>query len=290
MINAKQLGYRIRLEREKNHLTQEQLGAAINYTKQQISNWERGINMPSPDILLALSKQLNFNFLTELTLQGNDIMSDLPNLESYKNPKDLLMTVNELVDSIPLASSNDAPIRYMLSTTLWVAIGLEYHILTNSEYLEPEYCPWNHIADTLYSLAVDGYGIGDHPSQIVTSDEVDQWENDHPTLSENAIPARMKYKIERIIDFINADQINYLSSSECFGFDPTEHFESLEHKMADYGIFMGERLNMILPSKENDLFSSYKIALYRLAEIIDVKSFYRKNTKEWQPTYPIELS
>ena len=40
MINAKQLGYRIRLEREKNHLTQEQLGAAINYTKQQISNWE----------------------------------------------------------------------------------------------------------------------------------------------------------------------------------------------------------------------------------------------------------
>ena len=70
MINAKQLGYRIKLEREKKHLTQEQLGTAINYTKQQISNWERGISMPSADILQELSRLLNINLLAELAHQG----------------------------------------------------------------------------------------------------------------------------------------------------------------------------------------------------------------------------
>ena len=289
MINAKQLGYRIRCEREKNHLTQEQLGIAINYTKQQISNWERGISMPSADILVELSKHLNVNFLSELTHQGDNQMSDLPNLESYKNPHDLLMTVNGLVDCIPLSTSNDASIRYMLSTTLWVAIGLEYHILLKYEDLEPGYNAWNHIADTLYSLAVDNYGLGDYPTQIVTNEEIDQWEKDHLTPSDDIIPARMKYKVESIINFIYSDQMNLLVSSEYSGLDIKQRLERFEHKMADYGFFMAERLTSILPSKENDLFSSYQIALYRLAETIDVKSYYRPKMNEWDPVCPIEL-
>jgi len=54
----KQFGSRLREFREMRGLTQEELGRAVNTDWTQISRYERGINAPTADRLVALARVL----------------------------------------------------------------------------------------------------------------------------------------------------------------------------------------------------------------------------------------
>ena len=50
MLDVTIMGLRIRTGREKQGLTQEQLAERLHVTKQAVSNWERGKNIPEESI------------------------------------------------------------------------------------------------------------------------------------------------------------------------------------------------------------------------------------------------
>lgn len=59
----------IRLER---HLTQEQMAAMLNVTRQAVSNWENNKNLPDLELLVLMSKVFSLS-LDQLILGGTDM-------------------------------------------------------------------------------------------------------------------------------------------------------------------------------------------------------------------------
>ena len=46
----------IREIRKENHLTQEEMAARLHVTRQAISNWENGKNLPDIEMLMEISR------------------------------------------------------------------------------------------------------------------------------------------------------------------------------------------------------------------------------------------
>ena len=55
-----EFGRALKLARNKANMTQDELAGKINYTKQAISNWERGISTPDPETCNDLQVLLDF--------------------------------------------------------------------------------------------------------------------------------------------------------------------------------------------------------------------------------------
>ncbi|NME95319.1 helix-turn-helix transcriptional regulator [Clostridium cochlearium] len=68
-------GDRIKNERINLKLTQEQLGKKVHVTKQSVSKWENGTNLPEPPILNELAKL--FNCTVDYLLGNTDIRNRL---------------------------------------------------------------------------------------------------------------------------------------------------------------------------------------------------------------------
>lgn len=68
-------GDKIKALRTKNKLTQEQLAAHLNVTRQAVSNWENNRNLPDIEILLLISTIFDLS-LDELIL-GDDHLNHL---------------------------------------------------------------------------------------------------------------------------------------------------------------------------------------------------------------------
>lgn len=73
-------GNRIKELRKELNLTQEGLGNILHVTKQSVSKWERGTNIPEPPILKQLANM--FNCSTDYLLGTTDIKSYSDNLFS----------------------------------------------------------------------------------------------------------------------------------------------------------------------------------------------------------------
>ena len=59
MLDYKKIGQFLSNERKKAELTQKQLAEELNITFQAISRWEKGLSVPSLDILDDLSQIFN---------------------------------------------------------------------------------------------------------------------------------------------------------------------------------------------------------------------------------------
>lgn len=73
-MNISQLGLRIKTQREKNRLTQQQLAHSLTISAQAISKWERGENAPDISMLKPLSLLLGVSI--DWLLTGGDEKSD----------------------------------------------------------------------------------------------------------------------------------------------------------------------------------------------------------------------
>lgn len=74
------LGNKILQLRKKNGLSQEQLGEAVDVTRQTISNWELGETTPNPEQLKSLSKALNISIDELLNNNIKDILETKVNM------------------------------------------------------------------------------------------------------------------------------------------------------------------------------------------------------------------
>lgn len=64
-MDQEKIGGFIREQRKENHMTQEQLAESLNISKNAVSKWERGLNLPDVSIMQELCKLLNIT-LNEL--------------------------------------------------------------------------------------------------------------------------------------------------------------------------------------------------------------------------------
>ena len=71
---------KIKLLRNKNNETQQDLANYLNVTFQSISKWENGQNLPTIDVLLEISKHYNVDL--EILINDEIILDDKPN--NYK--------------------------------------------------------------------------------------------------------------------------------------------------------------------------------------------------------------
>ncbi|MBR6193189.1 MAG: helix-turn-helix domain-containing protein [Treponema sp.] len=56
----------LKMLREKNNLTQEEMARKVNVTRQAVSRWETGETQPNPDMLKVLSRQFDVSINTLL--------------------------------------------------------------------------------------------------------------------------------------------------------------------------------------------------------------------------------
>lgn len=73
-MNISHLGLRIKSQREKNRLTQQQLAHSLTISAQAISKWERGENAPDISMLKPLSLLLGVSI--DWLLTGGEAQSD----------------------------------------------------------------------------------------------------------------------------------------------------------------------------------------------------------------------
>ncbi len=81
------LGMRIRAEREKRYMTQEQLGEICSLSTAHIGHIERGTRTPSIDALCAISSALGVS-LDSLLLDSFDSTDKLTHLSAALKGKD----------------------------------------------------------------------------------------------------------------------------------------------------------------------------------------------------------
>ena len=65
-------GKQIKQIRAGKNLTQEQMAAMLNVTRQAVSNWENNKNLPDLELLVLMSKVFSLS-LDQLILGGNDM-------------------------------------------------------------------------------------------------------------------------------------------------------------------------------------------------------------------------
>lgn len=80
-MNQEKIGNFIKEKRKEQNLTQEQLAEKLNISKNAVSKWERGLNLPDVSIMQDLCKILNIS-LNELFI-GEKILD-----ENYKEAAD----------------------------------------------------------------------------------------------------------------------------------------------------------------------------------------------------------
>lgn len=68
----KALGKRIRAARERQKLTQFQLGKQMNVARTTVSNWEIGRSQPDYNTLCRLSEVLHCDFMPQRASNGDD--------------------------------------------------------------------------------------------------------------------------------------------------------------------------------------------------------------------------
>ena len=91
-MNQEKIGKFIAKKRKEQKLTQEQLAEKLNISKNAVSKWERGLNLPDVSIMQELCKILNIT-LNELFI-GEEISN-----ENYKEVAD-----NNLLDALENSS------------------------------------------------------------------------------------------------------------------------------------------------------------------------------------------
>lgn len=80
-MNQEKIGKFIQGQRKEQNLTQEQLAEKLNISKNAVSKWERGLNLPDVSIMQDLCKVLNIS-LNEL-FAGEKLLE-----EKYKEAAD----------------------------------------------------------------------------------------------------------------------------------------------------------------------------------------------------------
>lgn len=106
-MNQEAVGRRIKEAREKKHMTQEELAAAVEYSADHMSVIERGVKAPKLDKLIAIANTLEVgtDFLLQDTLNAANLLraselSDRLKGLSPENQRTALKVLDTLISEL----------------------------------------------------------------------------------------------------------------------------------------------------------------------------------------------
>ena len=246
MIETKELGRYVRRARERAGLTQEQLAEKLFVSKQAVSNWERGANRIDEAVRERLEETLNIS-LTGKPESEENMNLDIKKLEDIKNLKELYDAYDEILAEVPIDSAFEHSVRRLLHLLLMCVTGYElyingYHKRNNAD--EYGIDGWQCISSNLFALLDD---MEEYPIP-----------RDNKKAEENH---RMRDKIEYMCQTMGGELFEDFD-------DDGKRVSSFEADCARRGEYDGYDLLDLIPGIPNSLYSSFRCAVYMMAEVI----------------------
>ena len=239
---------KIKEGRQKAGLTQEQLAEKIHVTKQAVSNWERGENLPDEDVRekieeilgIKLRKESMVNYHYKPFHKQNPELKSLGEIDQIEEITDAVL---KIVDSLSIDSYENT-IKRMIFLTLIVILGKEiYYDDHCKKYYSDCALDWYVTASDLQSLVSDA----------------DDW-----VLGERTYPFRTKNLLSRKVEIIVFDMGYELFED----FDESGYRNGFVQQIGRYGESCGYDLLDLLPETNTDLMVIYKSAIYDIADIL----------------------
>ena len=120
------IGKFITEKRKENKLTQEQLAEQLNISKNAVSKWERGLNLPDVSIMQDLCKILNIT-LNELFI-GEKILDDKYKEVADKNLLNVLenssFTLKEKIDFYKKKWKKEHISKFIMCFIIFIILGI----------------------------------------------------------------------------------------------------------------------------------------------------------------------
>lgn len=242
MLDVTIMGLRIRTGREKQGLTQEQLAERLHVTKQAVSNWERGKNIPEESIRETVESILKIKLRSGKRSNGSStIISDLKPLCEINDMDEMISSLDLIVDSVEV-SGYERVVRKLLFMSLVV-------ISSYTIYYEHHHRGFYSSDDN----PLDWYVLAANLRDFVNAQ--DFWPMDKFPFGSHGLLAK------------KAEKMAYTISGELF--EETEESLGFYEDIGFYGEKYAYILADLLPHSNTDLMVCYKTAVWEVVELFD---------------------
>lgn len=160
MLDLTTTSKQIQEARRKAGMTQDQLADKLHVTKQAVSNWERGKNLPDEAIRENIENVLSIKLRNEKmsTPYQSSFLGTIPKIKplgEMNSIDEVVSSVKEIINSITI-DSHEHVVKKMLYLTLMEIIGYEIYFEGHcQEYFNEEPLDWDTTASELDSLIKD---------------------------------------------------------------------------------------------------------------------------------------
>lgn len=245
MRNYHQIGEIIKNARVNKKMTQEDLAGLLFTTKQAVSGWECGRYNPGEESKRRLAEVLGIDFSN---INENRMSSDMLALEKIDNIDELTEIVAQIINKIKLDNEYNITIRYMLELAVFLCLGYEIYYMKRLRKKEmAEDLSWSTIAWDIRNLVND--------------------RNFEP------VPVKTSYLFSKRSLMLNKIEFtSYLIGGELFEDVDEEKYEwneGFEQQIGRIAEHAGYELTNLIPDNETSIIVVYKVALLKLADILE---------------------
>ncbi len=244
MVKDNIFGEQIRSARIKKGWTQEELAHKMVgiQSKQNISNWERGVCLPIYEVRLELEELLEINVENERTTS-----MDIKPLIEIENLKETEQAIETIIKGFNYQSTKKEYIEDILRKLLWLMVGYYRYIVDINEKKQAKLSNWSYEA----------------PIWNYISEDLLELLNPQMDRFETQIPFEGRYPISRKIH-----AIIYKIGAELFeDFDENGYRDGYIQQVAGEGESCGYDLIKLFPASGNETDTTMEIryAIYKLS-------------------------
>lgn len=248
MLDLTAISKQIKDARTKVNMTQDQLAEKLYVTKQAVSNWERGINLPDEQIRENIEKVLGIKLRNKKKITSyqspflGPVLSLKP-ISEMKSVDEVSSSVMELLNSVRI-DSHEHVVKKMLYLTLIEIIGYEvyYEGHCRKNYTD-EPLNWDVIASDLDSLIKDS----------------DPWLIEDSNYRPNN-KSILSNKIALMAYFIGGELFE--------DFDEDGHRNGFVQQIGTFGEECGYSLESLIPEYNTDIAVLFKSAIMDIINIL----------------------
>ena len=248
MLDLTTTSKQIKEARTKADMTQDQLAEKLYVTKQAVSNWERGKNLPDEQVRKNIEKVLAIKLRNEkmITSCQSPFLGPVPSLKpinEMKSVDEVSSYVLEIINSVRI-DSYEHVVKKMLYLTLIEIIGYEvYYEGHCRKYYSDEPLSWESTASDLDSLIKD--------SDLWLIEDSDYRPSNKGILSN---------KIALMAYFIGGELFE--------DFDESGYRNGFVQQIGKYGEKCGYSLESLIPDNDTDIAVIFKSAIMDIIDML----------------------
>ena len=235
--------------REKAGLSQEKLAEMLHVSKQAVSNWERGKNLPDEGCREDIEGILDIKLHNERMAKKvcTPFIRQIPEikpLEEINSLEELLPSIERIIDSVAV-DAYESTVKEMLYLTLteMLGYGVYYQLHCHKIYSDEDPMDWGTIAAEL----------GDFIKVY------DKW-----PLERTTYPFRSESLLAKKVEWIA-----YMIGGELFeDFDEDGYRDDYPQQIGRLGEECGYDLLNLIPDSNTDLMVIYRSAILDVAEML----------------------